>query len=158
MQNIDSTFDFSKNDLFLKNEISKIFMTISNNKVYGEVLDLILKSIKCKYDIFGYLNENEDIIEPSLNKDLWEKCRVEDKNIIFPKDVWSKNIFGRVISEKKSCIKNKPFVVPEGHLEIENFLGTPIIFQDTVIGIITLANKNESFNDNDARILESIVN
>ena len=152
-----SPLEFDKNDLFLKNQISKVFITVPDDEVYGEVLDLILKSLKCNFGIFGYLNENEDIVEPSLTKEIWVKCNVDNKDIIFPKELWSKNIFGRVIIGKKSIIENKPFVVPEGHLDVTNFLGTPIIFQDTVIGIISVANKKENFLITDARILESIV-
>ncbi|KKM06248.1 hypothetical protein LCGC14_1745890, partial [marine sediment metagenome] len=126
--------------------------------MYGEVLNIILSEMSSKYGIFGYLNEKGDLVEPSLSKDVWEECEIQGKDIVFPKKLWSKNIFGRVLFEKRSIIINRPFSVPDGHMVIQNFLGTPIIDKNNVIGVIIVANKETDYSEEDTKTLEFIVN
>ena len=148
----------SQRDLLIKNQISNIFLTTPNDRVYGDVLSVILSNLKSRFGIFGYLNENEDLVEPSLTREIWEKCAVEDKTVIFPKELWSKNIFGRVINRKKTIFSNKSFNVPEGHVPISNFLGTPIVYRDKVIGILIVANREGVYREKDVEKLESFAN
>jgi len=148
----------SKLDLEIKNQISNVFLTVPDEKMYGEVLSIILKTLKSKFGIFGYLDENENLVEPSLTENVWEKCVIEDKRMVFPKKLWAKNIYGRVINEKKSVYVNKFFNVPEGHVPISNFLGSPIIYDNKVIGILIVSNKETDYEEYDVKILESISN
>ena len=148
----------SQQELMLKNQISNIFLTVPDEKMYNEVLSIILKTLKSEFGIFGYLDENENLVEPSLTEEVWEKCSIEEKTIVFSKKLWAKNIYGRVINEKNSLYVNKFFNVPEGHIPISNFLGTPIIYNDKVIGIFIVSNKESDYEEYDVKILESISN
>ncbi|KKM06164.1 hypothetical protein LCGC14_1746730, partial [marine sediment metagenome] len=146
----------SKLELEIKNQISKVFLTVPDAKMYVEVLSIILKTLKSEFGIFGYLDENENLVEPSLTENVWKKCEIKDKRIVFSKKLWDKNIYGRVINEKKSVYVNKFFNVPEGHVPISNFLGSPIIYDNKVIGILIVSNKETDYEENDVKLLESI--
>ena len=148
----------SQQELKSKNQISNILLTFPDENMFVKVLSIILKSLKSEFGIFGYLDENENLVEPSLTENVWEKCAIEDKINVFPKKLWSKNIYGRVINEKNSLFVNKSFNVPEGHVPISNFLGTPIIYDDKVIGIFIIANKESDYEEYDVKQLESISN
>ena len=148
----------SQQELKLKNQISNVLLTFPDENMFGKVLLIILKTLKSEFGIFGYLDEDENLVEPSLTKEVWEKCAIEDKIKVFPKKLWSKNIYGRVINEKKSLFVNKSFNVPDGHIPISNFLGTPIIYNDKVIGIFIVANKESDYVEYDVKQFESISN
>lgn len=144
-------------ELKLKNEISHIFLTSSDDKLYGEVLSVLLKALQSKFGTFGYFDEQENLVQPSLTREIWDQCEMDQKNIIFPKNVWSNGIWGRIVRENKSVLVNNQFKVPEGHVQVENFLGSPISFHNNVIGIVSLANKNADYNISDLAMLESII-
>ncbi|KKK43131.1 MAG: Signal transduction histidine kinase [Candidatus Lokiarchaeum sp. GC14_75] len=146
----------SKLELEIKNQISNIFLTVPDEKMYNEVLSIILKNLKSEFGIFGYLDENENLVEPSLTEDVWEKCAVEEKRHVFSKKLWVKNIYGRVINGKNTLYVNKFFNVPEGHIPISNFLGSPIIYNNKVIGIFIVSNKESDYEEQDVRLIESI--
>ena len=147
----------SQKKLSIKNKISNIFLTFPDEEMYSKILALTLKELKSEFGAFGYINENGDLVEPSLTRAIWDKCKIEKKSIIFQKKIWAQNIYGKIIKEKRSIYMNKSFKVPNGHLPILNFLGTPIVHQNEVIGIITLANKESDYNENDVALIESIV-
>ena len=44
----------SQQVLDLKNRISAIFLTVSDDQVYGVTLELVLKELKSKYGVFGF--------------------------------------------------------------------------------------------------------
>ena len=147
----------SQKKLSIKNKISNIFLTFPDEEMYSKILALTLKELKSEFGAFGYINENGDLVEPSLTRAIWDKCKIEKKSIIFQKKIWAQNIYGKIIKEKRSIYMNKSFKVPNGHLPILNFLGTPIIHQNEVIGIITVANKGSDYNENDVILIESII-
>jgi PAS domain-containing protein len=54
-------------------------------------------------------------------------------------------------------VKNEgPFNIPEGHLPMKNFLCSPIVFKNEVIGIISVANKEGGYGKEDIKLVEMI--
>ncbi|MBD3197598.1 MAG: GAF domain-containing protein [Candidatus Lokiarchaeota archaeon] len=144
---------------FTLSEISKIFLTYSDQTLFYEVLKLIINKLEVEFGYFGYINENGDLVCPSMTREIWSKCQVKEKNFIFKKEDWEDGgtIWGRSIKEKKMLYSNESFETPQGHLQIENVLVVPIIFHKTVIGQIAIANKLEGFQKDDIDLLESIT-
>ena len=75
-------------ELVLTNEISNIFLTVPDDEMYGEVLKAILLSMESKYGVFGYIDEQENLVIPSMTRDIWLECQVPDKTIIYPRDLF----------------------------------------------------------------------
>ncbi|KKL68080.1 hypothetical protein LCGC14_2128570, partial [marine sediment metagenome] len=74
---IDESENFFRDigyELQLKNEISHIFLTSSDDKLYGEVLLVLLKALQSKFGTFGYFDEQENLVQPSLTRDIWDQC------------------------------------------------------------------------------------
>ncbi len=49
------------------------------NRVEKEVM-------KSKYGVFGYIDEDGAFVCPSMTRDIWDQCRVPDKDIVFPRE------------------------------------------------------------------------
>ncbi|HDZ18678.1 MAG TPA: PAS domain S-box protein, partial [archaeon] len=149
----------SQQVLALKTRISAIFLTISDEGIYHETLSLVLKELKSKYGVFGYIDENGDYICPSMTRDVWEECDVPNKEIIYPRKSWSSGntIWGRALISGEPIYLNNPFKVPKGHIQINRTFAAPIRYKDEVIGLILVGNKKTDYDDNDVKLLESIT-
>ena len=44
-------------ELEIRNRISEVFLSVTDEEVYGEVLQIVMEGLKSKYGIFGYINE-----------------------------------------------------------------------------------------------------
>ena len=146
----------SEFELSIKNQIAKIFLTIDDNTMYGEVLDIVLKVMKSRYGIFGFINEEGELVCASLTREIWEKCMVIDKTIVFPRETW-KGVWGRALLEGKSGYSNDSLSIPEGHVPVTRALSVPVVYHGETIGLFTVANKTEYYNEADRLLLESIA-
>lgn len=138
----------SEFELSIKNQIARIFITIDDNTMYGEVLDIVLKVMKSRYGIFGFINEAGELVCASLTREIWEKCMVIDKTIIFPRETW-KGVWGRALLEGKSGYSNDSLSIPEGHVPVTRALSVPVVYHGETIGLFTVANKTEYYNEAD---------
>lgn len=145
----------SEKSLAVKNHIANIFLTISDEDMYGEVLNLILKTMKSRYGFFGYLDENRSFVVPSLTMDVWDECRVEEKTLVYREMEWT-GLWGRALRERVSFSSNGPFTVPEGHVKLTSLLTVPIVYRQESIGLIAVANKEGGFSEEDMEFLESL--
>ncbi|MEA5115300.1 MAG: PAS domain S-box protein [Geobacteraceae bacterium] len=142
--------------LSLKNQVASVFLTVSDDEMYSEVLGIIMESLKGAYGIFGFIDERGDLVIPSLTKGVWEECRVHDKTFVFHRNKWG-GLWGRALLEQKTFISNSPLDLPEGHLAIENFLAAPVLYHNETIGFLAVANKESGFDERDKELLESIA-
>jgi len=146
----------SEYQLSIRNRINEIFLTISGEEMYGEVLKIVLEIMESKYGIFGYINEDDAWVCPSMTRDIWDECRIPDKAIIFAKDQWG-GIWARAMNEKKALYSNKLFTVPEGHIQITRALDVPIVYQGALIGNLLVGNKETNYGEKDIQTLENIA-
>lgn len=147
----------SVKDLELMNRIASILLTTPDDRMYTEVLQEVLKVTKSPLGVFGYVDENGDVVAPSLTWDVWERCRIEDKSVRFPRDTWTDTVWVRAILQKQTIISNQGGDVPKGHIPIERVMVTPILSQDRAIGYLKVANRPWDYNDNDRMVLERIA-
>jgi len=146
----------AEEELSLRNRIEKVFLTVSDDDMYGEVLQIVLEALESKYGIFGYIDENGTLIIPSMTRDIWEKCQVPDKTIEFSRETWG-GIWGRSLIEKRSLYANEGLHVPKGHIPITKVLVTPIMYQGELVGLLEVGNKATDYEDKDKDFLETIV-
>ena len=146
----------SEQELTIRNRISQVFLTISHDEVYAEALKIIRKAFNSKYGFFGYMDENGDLVCPSMTRDIWEKCRIPNKEIVFPRESWG-GLWGRSLTKKVSLFANEALKVPEGHIPLHRALVVPIALQDNIIGQIAVANKDTDYDQEDQELLEKIA-
>jgi PAS domain S-box-containing protein len=143
--------------LIIRNQIANTFLTIPDNEMYGGVLDIVLDILESKYGVFGYIDNDGALVCPSMTKDIWDRCQITDKDIIFPEHTWGTSIWGNGLKTKKSAYANQPFNVPEGHIPVDRCLTVPLIYQNKSIGLISVANKSTDYTNSDKQTLEEIA-
>jgi PAS domain S-box-containing protein len=147
----------SERELSIRNRIAEIFLTTPDDEMYGEMLQLVLEVTESKYGLFGYIGEDGALVCPSLTRDVWDRCQIPDKDIVFPRQTWG-GLWGYALMEKKILYSNKPFHVPEGHIPILRALDVPIIHRREVIGNLLVGNKATDYDKEDCALLEAIAN
>ncbi|MGQ9563251.1 MAG: GAF domain-containing protein [Thermogutta sp.] len=135
--------------------INKCFLSL-NEDLYGDVLDVLRAELDSAFGIFGYIEDDTYLVCPSLTREVWNRCHMEPKRIVFRLDELG-GVLRQVISGKEVVLVNNPIPTPQGHVPIERFLGIPIVFAGKVIGVICLANKREEYNPDDVKFLEAVT-
>jgi PAS domain S-box-containing protein len=138
--------------------ISVVFLTIPDEEMYAEVLDIVLEVTESKFGVFGFIADNGDLVIPSMTREIWGECQVPDKSIVFPADTWGHSLWGKAIRERQAFCSDGPFQTPEGHIQIDNFLTAPIVFGKKTIGLLSVANRATGYTDEDKELLEGITN
>jgi PAS domain S-box-containing protein len=142
----------------LRNRILEIFLTVPDDQVYADILQIVLEVTESSYGIFGYFSENGAFVVPSLTRDIfWERCLVAEKEVIFDESSFT-GIWAHAVESAKTVVRNKgPFRMPEGHVPITNSMVTPIVYQNKIISAIHVANKATDYGESDLRVMETIA-
>ncbi len=146
----------SERELAIRNRIAEIFLTTSDDKIYFELLQVVLKAMESPFGTIAYINEHGDRVVPVLTRDIWKECEVEDVDMVFPREKWS-GIWGRCLINKETVSSSGPFNVPKGHIPITNAMAVPIIHQEEVIGNFMVSNKTTDYGEKDKELLETIA-
>ncbi|NIR01451.1 MAG: GAF domain-containing protein, partial [Gemmatimonadales bacterium] len=123
--------------------------------LFDKALHVVLEGLESRHGVFGYVDENGDLVCPSMSKLLTE-CEVANKCIRYPRDKW-KGLWSRALLEKRTLYTNEPPAVPKGHVPIRNNLAAPILFQGRAIGLLNLANRDTGYGDADCELIEAIA-
>lgn len=153
---MESRLRRSERLLALRNRIANVFLAVPDEEMYGGVLEVILDFMKCTYGFFGYIEENGDLVIPSLKGAVWEECGVIEKTLTFPPDHW-KGLWARSLREGKTYVSKGPFNLPAGHIAISSFLVVPLVYRGVSIGLLAAADKEDGFDTADVELLESIA-
>jgi len=110
--------------------------------------------------VFGYVGfidpNTRCLVSTTLTRDIWEKCHISDKRIIFEK---FSGLWGWVLDNKKPLLTNKPSEdprsagIPEGHIPIKKFLSAPALIGENLVGQIALANSKNDYTDRDLQLI-----
>ncbi len=152
---IEDALRDSEQKLAIKNKIANIFLTVPDEKMFEEVLEVVLEAIKSRYGIFGYIDEDGTWVCPSLTRDIWDQCQMPGKDIKFPRDTWA-GMWGKALLEKTPLYSNEAFQVPEGHIAIHGALDVPIIHRGELIGNLLVGNKETGYTEEDKEFLEAL--
>ena len=146
-----------KRERSILNQIAAIFLTAPDEEIYGNVLKVILEATESEFGIFGFIAENGDLVVPSLTSDIWDKCQVPDKSIVFPVPTWGNSVWGRAIKERRSINSEGPFRVPSGHVPLGNCLAVPILYGNKAIGLLAVANRQPGYTEDEKVLVEGIA-
>lgn len=140
----------------LRVRIDDIFLTIPDDEVYGQILEVVLEASESRFGVFGYIDDNGALVCPSMTRNIWETCQIPDKSFVFQRDTWG-GVWGRALLEKRSFLANETCHVPEGHIPIEKAAAVPIMYRGNPIGLIVVGNKKENYENEDLKLLETIA-
>ncbi|MCK8602735.1 hybrid sensor histidine kinase/response regulator [Desulfoferrobacter suflitae] len=147
----------SEKEKAILNEIARVFLTVPDDRIYANVLTILLKVFHSQYGLFGFIGEGGDLVIPSLTGEIWSVCGASEKSNVFPRHSWGESLWGKAIREQQSIISDGPFKTPAGHVPIKNFMTVPVIFHGKTIGIFSAANNEGGFTQGDRLLLERIA-
>jgi hypothetical protein len=125
------------------------------DQMYADVLDHLLGVFESEFGYFGYINDVGDLVCPSMTRHIFPRCEVADKTVVFKREIWG-GLWGRILVERKSMIKNDAHKVPPGHLPLYRSFGSPIVFRGELIGQFVFANRPRDYDHDDVAVLEQI--
>lgn len=137
----------------IRERCTEIMLVTPEDRMYADVLDLMLAVFESEFGYFGYINSAGDLVCPSMTRQIFEACQVPDKDVVFPRAVWG-GLWGRILIERRSLVKNDLHHVPHGHLPIQRSFGSPILYRGELIGQFLFANRGTDYADADVELLE----
>jgi len=144
-------------ELGVRDRVAKVFLTVSDEAMYADVLAVILEAMQSRFGVFGYIDEAGGLVVPTMTRTIWDKCQVADKTFVFPRDSWSNSSWPRAIREKRPILQNERSTgTPGGHIPITRHISLPLIHQGEVVGLIQVANKDADYTDWDLALLKVI--
>lgn len=147
----------AQRDADLRARIGEILLSTPDEKMYSDVLEVVLSGLESEFGIFGYIDQDGSFVVPSMTRPVWDRRRVSEKAVVFPRETWGQGAWPRAIRQKKTLCSNRPSSdIPQAHLPITRNLVAPIIHRDQVIGLIHVANKAADYTPEDIERLESI--
>ncbi|UCG79802.1 MAG: hypothetical protein JSV60_07410 [Desulfobacterales bacterium] len=115
---VEAALRESERELNIRNRIAEVFLTTSDNEMYGRVSDVVLEAMKSEYGTFVYINEEGARVVPSMTRGIWDECKIRNTDIAFPGETWGDNLWARCRIEKRAISSNGPFKVPDGHIPV----------------------------------------
>ena len=142
----------------LTDQIKSLFLTTAKDEAYAQVLQLVLEATGSKYGIFGYLDEKGNLVVPSMTRDIWDKCQLPEKSVVFPRTMWGDNIWVKALKQKTTFFSNEISLrTPKGHIPLTRNVAVPIIHQNEVVGLFQVANRGCNYEDREIKLLEQIA-
>jgi len=136
----------------VRERITQIMLVTPEERMYADVLDLLLGVFDSEYGYFGYINSAGDLVCPSMTRHIFPACQVPDKDVVFPRAIWG-GLWGQILLERRPLTKNAVHKVPIGHLPIGRSFGSPIMYRSTLIGQLHFANRSRDYTDDDVTLL-----
>lgn len=99
-------------------------------------------------------------VSPSMARDIWDQCRIDDKSVIFQK---FRGLWGWVLEQQQPLLTNAPLRdprstgVPAGHLPIRRFLAVPSLYEGQLVGQIAVANAPRDYTAADQEVLQRLA-
>lgn len=146
----------STQELIIRNKIDQILLTASDQEIYTKILNIMLDGTNSKYSTFEYIDQWGSISYISISKKGSSLISVPEKGTNISDNQW-KALCTPALTDKKIHYTNTPIKVAGAEIAIEKSIVVPIVYQDSVIGTIVLANKDVNYVDGDRQFLDPIV-
>ncbi len=146
----------AEGQLRLKARVAGLFSMVAGDELYNELLAIILEVTNSPHGIVAFVDEQNALVCPTLTREIWDACAIEDKAMVFPREVWG-GIWGRALIDKKAQLSNEQFAVPNGHLPVERALVVPLVHDDKAIGHLLVGNKAQDYTQQDQQQLQFLA-
>ena len=127
-------------------------------------LTVALRLSRSMFGWVGYLNPAGRLDTIALAEPGWEACRLpESEKPRLIQNLEIRGIWGSVIRDQCSRVINDPPAdadwrgIPEGHPELRCFMGIPLQRAGRVVGMISLANADGGYSDQEREDVEAFT-
>ena len=161
--------------LILQARIATLFLTVPDDQIFSEVLEVILDVMHSPFGVFGFLDEDGALVVPAMAPPIENQGETPEKMPRFPRETWEEepipakmepvrhallgdSVWHRALREKRTILSNEPFARgPNDRADIPRQISLPIVFQGEVIGLFRVANPETSYTEADLRRFEAIA-
>jgi len=140
----------------IRDRISMVFLTVADEKVYSAVLEVILEATGSKHGVFGYLNEDGDLIFPSLRDQPWDLWDADDKQVAWPRNTW-RGLWGQALIERRLLCSNQDPGTADGHGPARRAVALPVSYKGNPVGLIMVGDRSTDYESADREILEQMA-
>lgn len=146
-----------KNDeLAVRAKLADLLLMSTSDEVFSEIIELLCALFNCQHGYLGYIDEDGDLICPSISDAIWDQCHIPNNNKVFHKTFWA-GIHDESLIETSAICRNHELTTPKGHIRLKNMLVVPMVVHGLLVGQIVLANKSSEFTIKDELNLKSIA-
>lgn len=139
------------------------FQTDSIQKLIDYALDEAIKLTASQIGyIYFYDERKRQFSLNSWSKEVMKDCTVMNPQTIY--DLDKTGCWGEAVRQRKPIMINDYAAesdikrgTPEGHVTLKKFLTIPVVFENKIVAVVGVANKETDYNDSDTRQLTLLM-
>ncbi len=135
----------------------------SQEQLAGTFLDLALQLSGAEFGWVGLLNARRRLDTIAMSGGAWDECEMGEAGLGKLQNMPLRGLWSTVLESSSAQIINDPDThpsrvgVPLGHVPIRCFMGLPLRNDDTIIGMVALANRAGGFDPVHAHTLQPLL-
>ncbi len=140
----------------------KLLSPASLHEISYSVLEHAKNLTGSAYGYVGYIDpETGYLVCPTLTRDIWDTCRVPDKDIVFKEFT---GLWGWVLKNRKPLLTNTPIDdsrssgTPPGHVPVHRFLSSPALNGEKLVGQVSVVNAERDYTHREQQVIERLAN
>lgn len=118
-------------------------------------LSLVIEITESKIGyIYHYSEEKKEFVLNTWSKEVMHECRVKDQQTVYQLE--KTGLWGEAVRQRKPIMvndfqSNHPLKkgYPEGHAPLYRFLTVPVFYENKIVGVVGVANKQTDYVDED---------
>jgi PAS domain S-box-containing protein len=131
------------------------YSTDSIQDLLDKALEEVVKLTNSKIGyIYHYYEDRNEFVLNTWSKNVMKDCNIQAPKTIY--QIEKTGIWGEAVRQRKPIIVNKysasnPFKkgYPKGHVILNNFLTIPVFYNDSIVAVAGVANKESDYNQVD---------
>jgi PAS domain S-box-containing protein len=137
--------------------VAEVFLTVPDNQMYEQVLQQVMTFLESRAGIFGYIDDEGDLVVPTISRSLPERRSVGRDPVVIPRESWG-GAWGEALVYRRSVLANRPEPAQPSHPPTSRSIVVPIIDREELIGLLAVANRDRDYTEEHMRELEDIAN
>ncbi|MDI9615357.1 GAF domain-containing protein [Methanothermobacter sp.] len=139
-------------------EISKKLLSpMSLEEISASIIERAKKLTGSRYCMAGFFESDGSLRNYFPSEEVGEECHVDAESTEMG------GLWNLVLRKREPVLVNDPpshpesTGVPEGHIEIRNFLACPALLNDELVGILAVSGKDGDYDERDLEVMERLA-
>ena len=146
----------AEREITIRNRISRVFLTVPDRQMYGEVIQVILHAVDSPFGVFGYVDAAGSLVCPTVPEQTRKQSLDASHTMEFSRTSMA-GVWQRALDEKQTILCNDPQPEEPGGDLPPRSLSVPVLHQGTAVGLLHLAGKATDYDELDRQQLEALA-
>ncbi len=137
---------------------------VAENTILNRTLDAITNVLQSPLAFIGTMSADEAVMTVNAwSKHAMAQCAISEKPVEFP--ISQAGLWGEMVRQRRPIIVNDYNATaeykrgyPQGHVQIERYLGIPVFSGGEIVLVAAVANKPSDYDEADVNTLTSLLN